>query len=618
MKMDILKKSLSLVILFFAFVWSLILLNKVSVKPVFACSGTTSCQGCGRSYTINYSINCDCACQMPPNNTCVDPGCNATCDIDPVTQCPKGSVSAYCKPCAGGGTQPTPTPTPTPTSAPCFYCYFDNPPENTVLVAGNTYPLSGWAYFGSGSDSPGSMFRVDLHQCQPTGTTNNCRGIGNATYGLSRPDTIGHCGNSPANTGWSYNWTVPFSMLGQQTLWSIAINEPDMSPQCWKGKTVIVVTPTPTATPTGAPPSPTVPPPPTNTPTEVPPTPTEVPPTPTPTPIPSCSLTLSGPTAIDQGDIKDYVALVTIQDGGTSDVSGVNFFSSNSSIARVETGWVPYPPPYSTRVTGVFVGGPVTITGRANLSGGNTCSNNLDVTVGPPNAWLQTWGGDVHAQGPIFSGIPEAATRPYFNVDLDGYPGIISYINSLNVGAAERISSKKWNVDTSLIYPYDFAYFHKKLDPGTPANWDGTLPGAGELKIIYSENPTEVSGFTLDSGKKLIILVKNEVNIKGDIRVTKGTGSFLAIITSGNINLDSSVSHLEGVFISDGRFNVGSGNSQFKGEGIFYALGFNLPRDLVLGNSLNPAELFTFRPDLVVNTPVELRITAMSWQEVAP
>ena len=90
------------------------------------------------------------------------------------------------------------------------------------------------------------MYRIDLHQCKPKGTTQDCQPIGNATYGLSRPDTVGSCNNTTSETGWSYSWTVPSTMLGEQTLWSISINESDMQPQCWVGKTVTVVTPTPT------------------------------------------------------------------------------------------------------------------------------------------------------------------------------------------------------------------------------------------------------------------------------------------------------------------------------------------------------------------------------------
>ncbi|MFZ5366180.1 MAG: hypothetical protein ACOZBZ_02705, partial [Patescibacteria group bacterium] len=59
--------------------------------------------------------------------------------------------------------------------------------------------------------------------------------------------------------------------------------------------------------------------------------------------------------------------------------------------------------------------------------------------------------------------------------------------------------------------------------------------------------------------------------------------------------------------------------------GLFYAKGgFALQRDLkndpeaTIQNSNTPAELFIFRPDLVLNAPRQLWSSKMSWLEVAP
>jgi len=660
-------------------------LNSFFSEPAFACRACTSCSGCGKNYVACDDEDCSCHCRGP-SGECFSWTCSAYCDTDAVG-CPTGTVTTRCDPCAGGEEPPPP---PEPSCHNC--CHFDLPSEGATLVVGETYTLSGWAYFDDYCDSPGEMFRVDLHQCQPKGTTENCQPIGNATYGVSRPDTLGHCNNTTSETGWSYEWTVPETMLGEQTIWSIAINEADMHPQCWVGKTVMVVTPTPTPTPTPClPPSP-----PTNlsykcsqdgtsvtvswskadnatgyalrvdnktdgwddscsseagdfcdddiggtsytfpvscdnsydwwvhafnecgySPRQDGPSFSCLCPL-----IPGCTLKLlSEELTIAQGEEIDLIALLTPENASLDDVSGVGFSSFEDSI--VITDWWDATHPFSTGIIGKAADEKVTINATGHLLSGQTCSDSLEISVSPPGAWFQTKGGDVSSQGEISSSIPESVLEPYFSLEQNGYPGVVSFNSEATpFFDGGSVSSKGWLARQPLVFPFSFEQFYKKLDQ-PEVNWNGTddapfvnPPEKGETRVIYSQGKATIEEIELSSGGKLIILVKGEVEIKGDIVVSPG--SFLGIIANDDIKFDSSVGKAQGMFFSDGRILTGGGDKQFLGEGIFYAKAFGLSRSLGNRDSFEPAEIFTFRPDLVINAPYELYFSVISWQEVAP
>lgn len=129
---------------------------------------------------------------------------------------------------------------------------------------------------------------------------------------------------------------------------------------------------------------------------------------------------------------------------------------------------------------------------------------------------------------------------------------------------------------------------------------------------------------------------------------TVADGGFLAFIVSGNITINDTVGHtlptttttdpaslspnLEGVFIADGTITVASQSpvspdKKFIGAGTFVGWsGVTLGRDFTqtadplsaADNNTNATETFIYRPDLVQNTPYELKSAQVVWQEAAP
>jgi hypothetical protein len=120
-------------------------------------------------------------------------------------------------------------------------------------------------------------------------------------------------------------------------------------------------------------------------------------------------------------------------------------------------------------------------------------------------------------------------------------------------------------------------------------------------------------------------------------------------IVQGDITVDSSVGHtnvttnpltaqpnLTGVFVSDGHVIIqGDGDPnvadrKFIGAVTFVGWdsaengnGLNLQRNFqdsagMTDNATNPAEAFVYRPDFLVNFPVELKVAHYNWSEIAP
>lgn len=278
--------------------------------------------------------------------------------------------------------------------------------------------------------------------------------------------------------------------------------------------------------------------------------------------------------------------------------------------------------------------------------------------------WFQTQGGDVHGQGDIRSKIPTTATNKNFCMDLDNYPGVVSYAGTTaNFTPAGTASSRGWLANSPFASGQSiYDYFYKKLDSPTVDNFKNSqgrrycdevaCPTPAGTTIYYVDGDLNIqdnSNWAVPATSKIVVLINGNLNIKltGNRKITVAQGGFLGLIVNGNINIDGNIGdkqvavtpYLEGVYLAVGDTSIidtyepdpagpglGSGK-RLVSAGLFYARsGFNLQRDLKddcsdplkVCNARNPAELFIFRPDLVLNAPKELWVSKMSWLEVAP
>lgn len=141
------------------------------------------------------------------------------------------------------------------------------------------------------------------------------------------------------------------------------------------------------------------------------------------------------------------------------------------------------------------------------------------------------------------------------------------------------------------------------------------IPGSG---TYYAAGSIDLNGKDV-GGDKVIIFVDGDATVVGDIKV--GKSGFFALIANGSITFDEAVTDAQGFYLADGTLSVAAGSSLFEGEGSFIGWGgVSLKRDLGETGSLNltPSELFTFRPDLLLNAPKEFLFTPFVFQEVAP
>lgn len=236
--------------------------------------------------------------------------------------------------------------------------------------------------------------------------------------------------------------------------------------------------------------------------------------------------------------------------------------------------------------------------------------------------WWQVDGGNVHANGGnVSSNIPAGVNLlPYL---ITGERGLVSYTDSYNVGEGSINQQVDSNWQAETIYDgltTNYAYFDRILedDPQERKDWLGEKPSEGNG--VYLGNAViQTSGGDWDvgDGEVYVILVPNDLTINNNINIDPG--GFLAIISSGNITIENSVTNVEGVYIADGTISSGIGDVQLIGEGIFTGwTDIDLGRDLGLDNDTDPAERFIYRPDLVRNAYQYLLKPQISWAEVAP
>jgi hypothetical protein len=272
--------------------------------------------------------------------------------------------------------------------------------------------------------------------------------------------------------------------------------------------------------------------------------------------------------------------------------------------------------------------------------------------------WGQTRGGDVYVNGELKSPIPISqdgppATKQLLKFsDITGTAGVINTkidasnipdfsweINSRGIGSGtdNYISSSGWLVDDNITTsPVSslFEWFNTHLPNKSIITQESQIDITDSG--IYYLDASSAPGETLDLSTtwpsnpiwtKITLLVKGNVKINNKINIS--SGGFFAIIASGNITIDSSLTSdplapspvLEGIYISGDTIKVEgvSGTpSQFYGRGSFIAKDFSLNRTLDTDNVNHPAVLFEFNPELIINMPPELNQMFVAWQETAP
>ena len=316
------------------------------------------------------------------------------------------------------------------------------------------------------------------------------------------------------------------------------------------------------------------------------------------------------------------------------DISGpkddVHFFLKETNMSQ--TGW------FQTYGGDILALEQVTSAINANLPFDTNCSTGLctdaliinnpageNYTAGFPI----TYGGEIEDEDRIHSS---------------------SYTNSPDDGMVEGFTltahNETYNKFGERLRDYVNGTF-STLDPIKPS----AVPN--NLRVYHYDN---LSGITIDASnnnwdlnnnEKIVVFVKGNLNlIDSDpsdadniaISVPTNKKAFIAFIVKGDVNIDAKLGYsdptkdpltndanVQGVFIADGSINVlgysdapynndDEADLKFIGEGTFVGwTGINLTRDFddndvgIEDNLTNPAEVFMYRPEFVINAPNEFK-----------
>jgi hypothetical protein len=352
----------------------------------------------------------------------------------------------------------------------------------------------------------------------------------------------------------------------------------------------------------------------------------------------SCSLL---PSSLTISQWQSRTITSSIQSG--TGVDHVAFSSDSTANLTVSPG-SDSTYPYQTTAKGIWPGS-ATITSGAYLADNTlVCSADIPVTILPPGPWWQVKDSDVQSAGDLVSTVPEL-DGVLFNLDgPGGFPGVSSYGGASYLTGA-NVSSTGWLAVSPVINPrsYDYAYLTNLIPADIEALINSVDTGDVSGSLISGSSTHDANNYywykydgatngnqdltisaTNIGTRKIILMVDNaNVNITGNINLTDGQGFFMLVVR-GNINVDPLVGggatpNLEGLYLADGTFNDGVGNTQLWVRGsIVGNLGVNMQRDLGGTANSDPSEFFEYAPDLSMLYPSILGIRKINWKEVAP
>ena len=198
----------------------------------------------------------------------------------------------------------------------------------------------------------------------------------------------------------------------------------------------------------------------------------------------------------------------------------------------------------------------------------------------------------------------------------------------------------------SRIEP-NYQYFYRLLElPETPADdfagshSDARRPNPFgttiDDQVFFSDGDLTIQErWWVPDGGTVIVVVDGDLTFENPSNYGYLSevvpGGFLMFVVSGDIIVDETVGHtnnstarsLAGFFVTNGQVDIQStGNVAtertlvFEGSVVAWN-GFSFSRDLGdAAHAQRPAELFRYRPDLLLNTPEYLKEPQQTWQEV--
>ncbi|MFA7300930.1 MAG: Hint domain-containing protein [Candidatus Shapirobacteria bacterium] len=222
--------------------------------------------------------------------------------------------------------------------------------------------------------------------------------------------------------------------------------------------------------------------------------------------------------------------------------------------------------------------------------------------------WFQGRGVDIRSKNEITSGIPitSLATLSADNLSIGtSNNGIVSSLTYKNTNG--------WNDNIQYGFPNNW-YINKSIVDGHKYDYQALY------NDYYSKLGVGVTGITnISTGDTGILFVNGNLNINSNVVVP--ANKYLMVIASGIINIGSSVTQVDGIFVANGGIMaIGTASGQLTINGALYAANgsnIRLARSFSqkeLNNTV-PAVVVNYRPDMIFALPGKINKVLTGWKE---
>jgi hypothetical protein len=240
--------------------------------------------------------------------------------------------------------------------------------------------------------------------------------------------------------------------------------------------------------------------------------------------------------------------------------------------------------------------------------------------------WWQSAAGDIYGYV-VYSAIP-AISDGFLSLKLGlSDSGAFLWGGSKNVPDNRlRETNPVYKAKTNPALSENYGYFDELTRDFEKVTLTGnaipampTLTPNRQATILKKSGNLQLNA-SWGSSRKLVVFVDGNLRINADQAVP--VGSYLHFIVQGNITIAGNVTQLEGMYSANGNIVIEQSTNRFVSKGSVVSFGTSGIKSLRslpgVDNNTQSATKFEYRPDLVVNTPRELRSTDSSWTEVAP
>ncbi len=277
--------------------------------------------------------------------------------------------------------------------------------------------------------------------------------------------------------------------------------------------------------------------------------------------------------------------------------------------------------PYTCPELIFSIGGPtLTPTGGAPP----TVTLTPTITLTPtPGIWTQVFGGDVYQPSLLQRNVP---IGNYYLNDILLTPKSAGTLWRSALGTSDfgygTSSPTNWQVASTLSNAFNFSYYWESLknnpDIVTVSNNTILTSDLVSNKIIYSYTQSLIilnSNLILPSPNKVaIFLISGSLDIKNDFEIASDES--VVFVVSGDIEVESSVTRIDGLFIDSGTFSVAAGPDQLVVNGMVYTINMSLNRTYKSFSA--PTYKFIYQPKYVIALLPYLGRSQVNWQEAAP